>query len=93
MTSLEMNVVISRKKNETHRSTQFSAAQETETNEKPENLLFINIEKIGKTHRYFLIDNNDPLLLQQIHQDLNWASTIYPLCSPTLLFSRFAHRP
>ena len=31
--------------------TQFSAAQETETNEKPENLLFINIEKIGKTQR------------------------------------------
>ena len=31
------------------RRTQFSAAQETETNEKPENLLFINIEKIGKT--------------------------------------------
>ena len=30
MTSLEMNVVISRKKNETHRSTQFSVAQETE---------------------------------------------------------------
>ena len=33
------------------RRTQFSAAQETETNEKPENLLFINIEKIGKTQR------------------------------------------
>ena len=34
-----------------------------------------------------------PPLPQQIHQDLNWASTRYPLCSPTLLFSRFAHRP
>ena len=33
MTSLEMNVVISRKKIETRRSTQFSVAQETETNE------------------------------------------------------------
>ena len=30
---------------------QFNATQETETNEKPENLLFIDIEKIGKTQR------------------------------------------
>ena len=33
------------------RRTQFSTLQETETNEKPESLLFINIEKIGKTQR------------------------------------------
>ena len=37
--SLEMNVAISRKNSETRR-TQFSAAQETETNLKPENSQF-----------------------------------------------------
>ena len=39
MTSLEMNVVISRKKNETHCSTQFSIAKETETKKKPRDLI------------------------------------------------------